>query len=714
MTHRSRPLSPWSLSLALLGLAGAACSSDERPADPLAGSTPGAPTTGARPEPSGPSDAQVHEAQVKAAIARVGLALPGELAAWKAASLVEARVTLGADAFTARWRYAGLNQGATTLEHLAFEVPVNRDTPSAPVVLEAVTVAGRPVTAAGTTRRWEIPIAAAPGARFEVELTIRGALPPARSDRDRAPAPSGAVPKDPGLAALLDDLTGMPALSNLVPVIALEEAAAAHGAHDQAWVVAGALPRRIVAPGQQASRTIVELEVTAERELEVDATGRRLASEPDGQRLRHRFAAAGGDDVAIVATRGLSATSTVAADVPVTVREPAPSSGTSPLAPELLRTARRTLEDLQRDWGPRGPSELAIIAIDGLDGVVALPGIALVPAGVVRAPEPPATGQGLVPSLSLDGVFQGLVESHPAAKEALAFALATAIAQDWWRDHGADAPADLLLRHGLTRAGALTVVAGKGGDKASRRARTLGLELPAQLALQRGEPDPVLARVTHAGSPLAQAKAGLFASTLTRHLGDTQMAALVARLATTPVLDLPTLRREILAVAPRPDETDRLLARWLDEAHLDEDVGPLRPDVLLEYLVADGAIAGLSQRLMDQLGPDRLGGRALELLEQGQALDAGLALSLLGELAAQDADPATKKWLSLGSRLFGGPDERKRAVEGLVDDLATELGLPESERSRLKQLSNLLSTMLGDDLEPAPSPSPAPQPTPAP
>ena len=69
-----------------------------------------------------------------------------------------------------------------------------------------------------------------------------------------------------------------------------------------------------------------------------------------------------------------------------------------------------------------------------------------------------------------------------------------------------------------------------------------------------------------------------------------------------------------------------------------------------------------------------------------------------------DADPATKKWLKLGSDLLGGEEQRKQAVNGLVEELGTELGIPESDRARLKMLSEALLKALRDDGNTLPPP----------
>lgn len=690
-------------SLAVLGL-NAGCSS-KSPEAGLGDAQAGAPTTGATgSEAPGPSDADVHEARIKALLARVkgGTEV---LSTSRTLPIIEVAIDCDAQVgtFTARYRLAILN-GDAPLPSFALDVPANAVArPTGPsLVLVAARVAGVPATIGGTATRWEVPVDLAPGERVEVELELKGTLArPAVDAGVQVGNAAGSPPGDPeGIGALLGQLEGVPELSRLVPVVPVVDLAAVGGADLD--VIAG-LPR-------PAGRGAVwELSVTARPEGEVDAVGARVGTDRDAGQTTHRFIARA-PEIAAVVTRGLAATTSLVAEVPVTVRTSPERAGA---AQELMADVRRALEVLDGRWGVGGPAALSVIAVDGLEQVATAPGIVVVPGRLLDAP---AYAAGVAPKLSLSTLFRDLAEHHPAAREALSFAVAIAIAEGWWWGVGEGAAADNLLRQGLSRQAALAVVAGKGGDKAARRAIELGLRLPLQLALERGVKDVVLATlVAQAGgadSELVALKAGLFVETLARHLGEAQMALLTKKLlAAERPSSVAAIRAEVIALSARPDETRELLARWLDRAELQQDLGPLRPEVLLEYLVADGAVGSMTSLLMGQMGADRLGGRTLELLGEGQALDAGLALSLLGELVAEDADPTTKKWLTLGSQLLGGAGDQRKAVDGLVDELGEELGIPESERSRMKQLSTLLLHALreGSDaptVEPPAPPSP--------
>lgn len=676
----------WRIALATIVAGLFACSSKDDAPQPLSGAQPGTATTGDR-EPLGPSELQAHEARVRAMLGKSGLALPGDLASWRQATLIDAEIDIaeepGSVGFSARWRYAGVNSGATPLATLDFSVPANVGRSDPAVRLVGLKVGGEPARASGTTTRWEVPIDAAPGERFEVELELSGHLPKLNEAGEGA---------DPALhlGALLKDLEGVPELGRLVPFVDLVDERDAFGRRADAVLLLGCLPRR-VAP-DSAPRSILELEVLAPDGLAVDATGTARGQAQVAGKTRHRFVSAGSDEVAVVATRGLGATTQVIADIPVTVRWPAGDTR------EVLAIVRRALEGIESSWGPSGLEQLTVIGLDGLPGVVAVPGAVLVPTELAFEETPPAAPGPSAGSLTIEGLLGGLVRHHPAAKEALSFSLTTAIARQWWRDAAGDRLAEALIEDGLARVAALEVVAEKGGDKARRRAIELGLRAPVQLALQSGAEDVVLARMHGRAPAIARLKVGLFAEALARHLGEPAMRALTGWIAQEHGVTSQELRAKILAVAPRPDETRALLARWLDQRRLAEDVGPLQPDVLLEYFVADGAIAGLTAQLLERMGPDQLGGRAIELLGQGRELDAGLALQLLAEMAGEEADPAMGEWLSLGAKLLGDQSDKNQAVEGLVDELADKLGVPEEQKAQLKKLSTLLSTMLGSAL----------------
>lgn len=698
MKARALLVAPFELvALVAFVALGAGCSSSSTDAPDVA-HQPGLSGTTTGAVPSGLDDGRASLEKARASIVEA-LAGSGVRVAPDAA-VVEASITLAQGRADASWTV----RVVPTADTVAFELPA----PGAfATTLRAATVDGEPVTARGTARRWEIAVT--PGALHVVSLQVEvraGEADPKGGTGDGARGALGMI------GGALDALEkgDVASIVPVVPVVDLSEQAGQAGqagqvrADDDVDVFAGCWPR-LVGPA------VYKIAISAPADRDVDASGRRVGTQRRDGVVEHAFAGVG--EIAIVSSRGRATTTSMLGEVAVTLRLPARSR-------RLEKDLGRALEDLATRWGA-GPKELAVIAWGG-DAVVVLPGVVLVPAARIADapagdPVDQATarglhddgGLGLAPKLTLSGVLVGALKNHPAEKEALSFALATAVAEQWWFGAGEGA-VDTVLRRGLARAAALDVVAGKGGDKARRRALELGLRWPLHLALEQGPETETLA-ADPATSPIVPLKAGLFAEALGRHLSAPLMATLEARLLASPPPTLEALRAAVLAVAPRPDETRVFLERWLDERHLAEDLGPIDPEAMLEYLVTDGAVAGLSSQLMNELGPGQLGGRALELLKQGHGLDAGLALTLLGELAGNEIeDPSIKKWLAVGTGMFGSEADKKKAIDALVDELGTQLGVPEGDRSRLRQLSTLLIEQLGKEAPPSPASPPAPPP----
>jgi hypothetical protein len=602
------------------------------------------------------------------------------------------------------WRLVALNDGEAALEKVILVVPPT--VADGRLELRAVRVDGSAVSAefgpcaAGTGGCWTIPTAVAPGARVSVELELAGALPSVRPPVE---------------------LEALPDLARLAPVVdnvAIDQAfgQSVEAAGEGDLVLAGLWPRWTGGPVlgsveaslpsggvDRAARSVVG-NATIVSERAQDATS------------QVRMVDLGGADFVLVMGSGLGIANGSAGAQPLVARLPARVAGANATVGgevDVLGAVRDALEarPAVATTGVGLPVvPLTIVATATLDGrgVASAPGIVLVPRSLVT---PRAVSEDAQAPSGIGGLLEGVIAHHPAPREALDLALATAVLAMPWRGRGADAGAELVLAEGLARAQALALIGERRGDKARRRALELGLKLPYQLGRMRAEPDPTLATVG-AGSRIAGAKAGLFADALQRHLGAEVFQGLVAGLA--PTLTLQDFREAVLRVAPRPAEAKALMARWLDEARGDDDIGPLRPELLLEYLITDGAIGGLGAELMGRLRPEDLGalggggaggGGALGAL--GQALgkgemDLGLALSMAADLLGKDADPATRKWLELGKKMLGGAEAKKDALNGLLDELGQELGLPEGERARLNALGAQVMDALDQQLR-APS-----------
>src|SRR5262249_5929258 len=141
---------------------------------------------------------EVHEAEVRALLGKLGPVDAAELARRRAAPILETHLGVEADgSFEGRMRYAAVNAGPSALEAVAFDVPANAGSARGqpPLAMTSARVGGAEVTARGTTARWEVPVRALAGERFEVEIAFRGRLPEAPADD--AAAAGGHDPASP-------------------------------------------------------------------------------------------------------------------------------------------------------------------------------------------------------------------------------------------------------------------------------------------------------------------------------------------------------------------------------------------------------------------------------------------------------------------------------------------------------------------------------------
>jgi len=674
-----------------LGLA--ACGSE--PAPEASGAKSGSPRTGGDPTASpdqaaATSAVDAHRAAVKALVQRAALSV--DLAAVEALPLVTADVTLdeATRSVSAEVRVTVLNAGAAPLREVVLVVPANAARPNEPpVTLDRVEVSGKLTDPRGDRARWIVPVDVAPGAEVTLTLRIAAALPAALPTRD---APAG------GIAALAEVVPGA-----LLEQLGTAEADEALGVLGGVTVLAGILPEVEGAAGMN-----VELAVTAPSDATVVTTGVEVGSERRGALSTTRVVAIGARGVVAVAARGLASTPLAAGAVQLLALHP---SDAAESARELLTVARRALETLEPTWGRPPVGALALVAVPMLDGagVVSLPRLVLVPASAFTGPEPSVK----------DDALGALLANHPVPRDVAALAVAGATAAQWWLGRGADPLARLVLEDGVARAAGLRVITRMSGERAVARARELGLRLPLQLALERGQ-EPLLAG-SATWSRVASLKAALFAVALQRVLGEELLDEALRALPEGPLTGA-AVRAALLAKAPRRAELEALVTRWLDEAHAADDVGPIEVGELIELFVTEGAVDSGLGLAMNLLGdrPD-LAAKGLDVLGGGGSAPS-LALDLLDELTG-DKDPAVKRWFDTAKGLLG--KDRDQALGQLVDDLGQELGIPAAERSRLRLMVEQVTRALGDggalepppyvplappdpDLAPAPPDAPAP------
>lgn len=709
--------------IALLSLTPiAACGAEKgptaspNPAD--AAGQPDQPTrTGAAPAPRDGRPALL--AQKTEVLASAGASL--DTALLTRSPLLDATVRLrpqtgsGTATFEATLRYQVPLDTLDGAARLRFDVAANTSGATGqahgqPVRLDRLEVDGAQTAADGTSSRWEVPVVARDGVA-DITLHLSGEVPSFEQRRQRR--------------ALEQELDALPALAQLLPDIAQLDPAEVFGRSDRLLVLAGALPALAGAP-PAVFRLAVQVEPGQPGWI-VLATGREAPTDGTAQRfvgLSHELAVVLGEGLTL-SREAVAGRELTLAHRALTPQEP---QATAP-AQELFRLARRSLETHEDRLGPLDGSALTILVSEDLDtlGAATLPGLVLLPRqhGPLAPPrpktEPAATATAAAASPESQSDWLGKVElllaHHPGPREAYERTVATAMGRLPWVgwDHG---PLGRLVEHGLAADAALRTLRASMGEKAQRRALELGWRLPYQLGRMRGASDPALILLEPSDDPTAaqvsRAKSGLAFEALARALGDPPWTALTTELLAARRQGAPLseelIQTRLLRHAPRPELAQALWTRWTHERRGDTDVGELRPEVLLEYLVTDGAVTGLSNALLDNAGElagSPLGQKALARLSAGQPLDTGFAIAMLGELLGPSLDPTSRRWLELGTGLFSN-ESRKTALEGLIDELGGELGIPEADRARLGLLGGLVLDALDAPTPDTPPNEPAP------
>ena len=682
----------------MVGLAFIGCGQDQPKADEALGALDATPRTGTQVDQADVDrDRRASELMVekRRLVEAAGATL--ELSRLTNAPLLDARVEISGwneagqqPTFRGQFRYR-LTNAAGALQRIVFEVPVNQlDLQAgrpATVRLEAVTVDGAPVSADGTVSRWEVPLQVLPGDVVEVLLTFSGVIPNAS--------------RSAGDALLQAELDTLPELTRLVATMPAVSPLAALGHSPETLILSGCFPR-LVGPRSEliTSLEVVDTASAFAPDTLVAATGLRQPGAP------HRFVAAPTRDLAVVVSRQAAETTQALAGRRFTLHLPRSPGAAEPTIAqveaeaEVVRLVRRSIEVLEGRWGRLEASALTVVATPLLDGrgIVALPGVVVMPVRgtpletkVVADPNA-AKVPGATNDTARPGIFERILARHPAPREALERGIHSAIARQWWMARTSGAM-ERLLESGMAADGALAVLRSANGDKAQRRAIELGWRLPYQLERLRGEPDPALLSPggeLPVGGSIVDLKVGLAFENLGRSIGATAWEAMSRELlASLEPIDYERFLAVLSRHAPRPEAARALAGRWLTERQGDLDVGEFRPEVILEYLVADGAVGGLTDLLVDELGTSKLGGKAMGLLSSGQGLDSGLAIAMLGELIGPELDPQSRRWVELATGLFS-QDSRKDALSGLVDELGAELGIPEADRSRLKAMGALV------------------------
>ena len=330
------------------------------------------------------------------------------------------------------------------------------------------------------------------------------------------------------------------------------------------------------------------------------------------------------------------------------------------------------------------------------------------------APAPPVAGEA--PLLAV-------LTRHPARREGLAFAVHHAVAHPWWGQHVAvDARRARWLPEALASVSALAGLADAGAEKAARHQRALVLALPYQLARLAGAADaPVRGAVPGQGQARAapeavrSGKAALGLEAIRRAMSDTLYDATLRDLLREHglgLLDEAVALERLAAAAPRPEVVRDLARRWLDEEHGDEDIGGLRPDLLLEYFVGDAAVDGGARELLGLLaGNAQLRGVIDAALGQGggaPTLDGARLVGTLAALLGDEAPPELRRWLDLLAPLSGGGPPSRWGPE-VLSGLAGQLGLDADGQAALQGAAALVFQLLEVPAEAPVAPGPPPE-----
>ncbi len=585
------------------------------------------------------------------------------------------------------------NTETSPVTALEFEVPVNLDENSPIVLLERTTVDGREIPIQGTSSHWHVPVQLELGEATQIQFEMQAKLPEASRPKSELEAA----------------LKALPELAKRLPSISIIERHSFTGLSGDEAIMIGLWPRLVKAP--RGLVTVLEVSLpSAAREpgaglWEFAGTGTRGVSGAGGAR-KTTFVAFDRPEVALVAKRAPSRHLdsgepwleiwTGLPNPESEVMEGTRFEGTKealelaePRVEQVRKAAVQASILFERRWGGRA-EPMTIVGLDLLNGrgmlqmpgLIALPSLHLDPSKL-RAPA----------GNRLEVFAEKLLEHHPAPREALDYAVGFGLAAQ--RLSGRTDSSARWLEDGIGHLGGLALIESTYGDKARRRAIEFNLRLPYQLARLDGESDLILSRVpVFTSSTLAGLKSALFFEALERRLGAEVFDAVIKGLH--DELSLPAFRVEVSARAAQHDKVDALLSRWCDVAAGDEDVGPFRPEVLLEYLLFDGATEGLKGLSVNELSEGGLAPKALGRVLDGEGIDASLALELLGDVLGDNASPATGRWLKIGAQLF---DDKKRevGVGELVEEVGKELGLEPEHRARLETLSKLLLEAIADE-----------------
>ncbi|MCB9731103.1 MAG: hypothetical protein H6745_00560 [Deltaproteobacteria bacterium] len=641
-----------------------------------------------------PSAADTHRAEVAAILAEARRLPPGAADALATAPIQRLALTLAPDgSYTGRLEVTALNANLEPVHELAFGLAPNADAATRRLTLDAVTVDGHPVDPRGGATVARVPVDLPPGARATVVITFAGTLPELPPFR-------------------LPDLHGddVKPLADLLASRAEEDAAfgrrdgvACYGRAYPTLAPLGTplLPDARVTDIGWLPPAVFDVTVTAAPDLVLAASGDELSRDetPTGA-ARTRLLAVGAREIGLVASSRFTVDREDVGGVSLLVYH---TPEQAELARSVTTWARRALEIHRDAFGELPSARLAVAPapLGGGLGGVSFPGLVALSDVLYAAL---VTGEGATPVATA-------IAKHPSSRETLEFILAHELAHQWWGLLvGADRARDgMIVDEGLAQLAAIQYFEKAHDAKAVRRQRELQLALPYQVHRLLGGVDRPLDTPPSALSGAMEAagivygKGGSFFDTLARQISATitgEQLRDLARTARYGLVSLDDVVGRLVAHAPRPDDARALADRWIHATHADEDIGPLRPDLLFEYLVGDAAVAGGTRELLSQvLKDDQLRDIASALLGQGgQGLDEAALLRAVTDALGDRVDPRMRPWLDLAQRVMSEPASKwgPELVHATLDLVGDDLGLDAKDRALIEALGGRLIEALDD------------------
>ncbi|MBX7097800.1 MAG: aminopeptidase [Myxococcaceae bacterium] len=411
-----------------------------------------------------------------------------------------------------------------------------------------------------------LPPGVRPGDRVELEARLEATIPRAAVDTDALGAAMGV--EDFGLLAATGEVVN---LAGLFPLVERKERAAPpSGLGD----LTAASPQRFL------------VTVTASKGYRVLASGAQLADAPlpDG-RGRFSFAVAGARDFGLLALKGAQVETRRVGEVTV---EAWAGPGETEGARRMADTAAQSLEALEARLGPSPYATLRVVSfrLTGGAGGAEFPGLVTVSQQQVKGGADPLEALGLPGFQQLPGAKALLPAVEALRRDALELTVEHEVAHQYFAVLvGSDPVEHPATDEALAQHVALLLHEWRRGAAAAQATRQRELVLGYQVFRFWGGEDEAADRPTTdfrsatEYSALVYGKAPLLYDAERALLGDAAWQEALRRYVAASRWRLAEprgLTRVAQTLAPAQAQAlEQLHTRWWDEAHGDEDLGPM-------------------------------------------------------------------------------------------------------------------------------------------